>query len=153
MKIVGIDPGLSGALACIGRQTLLVRPMPVIKLTKGQDLDGAEIKNFLIMEQPNLVVIEQVNAMPGQGVTSMFNFGKSFGRLMGICEGLEIPYELVRPQAWKKSMGIGGDKSSAIQKAKQLFPAVSLLPTPRCKKDHDGMAEALLLAEYGRRFL
>ena len=97
--------------------------------------------------------IESVSAMPGQGVTSMFNFGKGFGWILGILDAYAVPYELVRPQKWKKEFSITSDKNTSIAVCKRLFPWVSLLPTERCRKDNDGMAEALLLAEYARRKL
>ena len=95
--------------------------------------------------------VEQVSAMPGQGVTSMFNFGKGFGWILGTLEAYSVPYELIRPQKWKKEFSVTSDKNTSIEVCKRLFPHVSLLPTERCKKDNDGMAEALLLAEYARR--
>ena len=97
--------------------------------------------------------VESVSAMPGQGVTSMFNFGKGFGWILGILDAYTVPYELVRPQKWKKEFSITSDKNTSIAVCKRLFPWVSLLPTERCRKDNDGMAEALLMAEYARRKL
>lgn len=97
-----------------------------------------------------MAVLEHVGAMPGQGVTSMFSFGENFGYLKGLLEAFEIPYELVRPQRWKKEFGISG-KNQSVEVCKRLFPGVSLRRTERCKKDHDGMAEALLMAEFARR--
>ena len=97
--------------------------------------------------------VEHVGAMPGQGVTSMFNFGQNFGYIKGLLEAFQIPYELVRPQKWKKEFGITGDKNSSIEVCKRLFPGVSLRRTERFRKDDDGMAEALLMAEYARRHL
>ncbi len=82
---------------------------------------------------------------------STFKFGINYGKLLGILRVYEIDTQLVSPQKWKKAMGVTKDKQPSINKAKELFPNVSLLPTPRCTKDHDGMAEALLIAEYGRR--
>nr|DAO72696.1 MAG TPA: HOLLIDAY JUNCTION RESOLVASE [Caudoviricetes sp.] len=91
--------------------------------------------------------------MPGQGVTSMFNFGQTFGWAQGVLEAMGISYELVQPQKWKKEFSITGDKNSSIMVCKRLFPGVSLLPAERCRKDNDGMAEALLMAEYAKRRL
>lgn len=90
--------------------------------------------------------------MPGQGVTSMFSFGENFGFIKGLLEAFGIPYELVRPQKWKKEFSIS-EKNQSVEVCKRLFPGESLKRTPRCKKDHDGMAEALLMAEYARRRL
>lgn len=91
--------------------------------------------------------------MPGQGVTSMFSFGLNFGWIQGMLTAYGIPFELVRPQKWKKEYSITGDKNTSIAVCKRLFPDVSLLPTERCRKESDGMAEALLMAEYARRKL
>ena len=97
--------------------------------------------------------LEHVGAMPGQGVTSMFSFGQNFGWIQGALQALSIPYELIRPQKWKKEFSITGDKNSSIAVCKRLFPEVSLLPSERSRKENDGMAEALLMAEYARRKL
>lgn len=95
--------------------------------------------------------LEHVGAMPGQGVTSMFSFGENFGFIKGLLAANELPYELVRPQKWKKEFGISG-KNQSVEVCKRLFPSVSLRRTEKCRKDHDGMAEALLMAEYARRY-
>lgn len=97
--------------------------------------------------------LERVGPMPKQGVTSMFKFGENFGFIQGLLTGRRISYELVTPQKWKKEFQITGDKNSSIAVCKRLFPNVSLRRTDRCKKDHDGIAEALLMAEYARRRL
>jgi crossover junction endodeoxyribonuclease RuvC len=81
----------------------------------------------------------------------MFNFGTSFGWLQGMLDALGISYELVRPQKWKKEFSCTSDKNTSIAVAKRLFPGVDLRRTERCTKDHDGKAEALLMAEYCRR--
>ena len=154
MIFVGIDPGNKGGIAIIANNGVYVFPMPTITSKGKESLDGQRIREILsAWQEGSLVFLEKVGAMPGQGVTSMFNFGQGFGMLKGILVGLEIPYELITPQAWKKAMlaGTVKDKGAAIIKAKQLFPSVDLRPTVRCKKDSDGMAEALLLAEYARR--
>ena len=91
--------------------------------------------------------------MPGQGVVSMFNFGQNFGFIQGVLKAYEIPFELVPPQKWKKEFSVTSDKNTSIEVAKRLFPGVNLKATEKCKKDHDGMAEALLMAEYARRHL
>jgi len=91
--------------------------------------------------------------MPGQGVTSMFKFGENFGFIRGLLHANKIPYELVTPKKWKKEFGVTSDKNTAIDVCRCLFPDVSLLRTERCTKAHDGMAEALLMAEYARRHM
>lgn len=81
----------------------------------------------------------------------MFHFGENFGFIQGVLMAYGIPYELVRPQKWKKAFSITGDKNTSIAVAQRLFQNVNLLPTERCRKPHDGMAESLLMAEYARR--
>ena len=96
-------------------------------------------------------VVEHVNAMPGQGVTSCFSFGQNFGFILGLLRAFVIPFELVRPQKWKKEFSCTSDKNTSIEVAQRLFPDVDLRRTPKCSKPHDGIAEALLMAEYARR--
>jgi crossover junction endodeoxyribonuclease RuvC len=91
--------------------------------------------------------------MPHQGVASSFNFGKSAGFIEGVLCALGIPYQLITPQRWKKEFTLNSDKQKSIDVCERLFPNVDLLPTPRCKVKSDGMAEALLMAEYARRNL
>lgn len=150
----GIDPGNKGAIAFVNdKGDACCIPMPVIKIKTKESIDGFAVKELLLDGKPLVVGLELVNAMPGQGVTSMFNFGKGSGLLEGILIGVSLPFELIRPQAWKKTMlsGTAKDKGAAIMKAKQLFPEVSLKRTERSRTDSDGMAEALLIAEYTRR--
>lgn len=110
------------------------------------------LRNLAETYRGNIVcAVESVSAMPGQGVTSMFNFGKGFGWILGTLEAYDVPYELIRPQKWKKEFSVTSDKNTSIAVCKRMFPHVSLLPTERCRKDNDGMAEALLIAEYARR--
>ena len=88
--------------------------------------------------------------MPGQGVTSMFHFGKSAGYIEGVLAALRIPCQLIAPQKWKRYYGLHSDKAESIVLCQQKYPDINLLPTPRCRKPSDGMAEALLIAGYGR---
>lgn len=147
---IGVDPGRDGAMAVIGLesdplvvpfdeeryQSLLLR----VTLATRNGMDGKA-----------LCVVEHVNAMPGQGVTSCFSFGQNFGFILGMLTAHCIPYELVRPQKWKKEFSCTSDKNSSIDVAKRLFPLVDLRRTPKCKGPHDGICEALLMAEYARR--
>ena len=98
-----------------------------------------------------------VRPMPKQGITSTFTTGMSFGLLQGVCVGLEVPVELVQARGWQKVMLAGmaqkDTKAASIKRCLELFPSVSLLATPRCKKPHDGMADALMIAEFGKRRL
>ena len=90
--------------------------------------------------------------MPKNGSVSMFHFGENFGWLQGMLEAYEIPYELVRPQKRKKEFSVTADKNTSIEVCKRLFPGVNLIP-PGCRKEHDGCAEACLLALYAKRRL
>lgn len=145
MIYIGIDPGKFGSLAWLDEEGAHVVPFDpreyIYLLFKISEKDGCKC------------CLEHVSAMPGQGVTGMFHFGENFGWIKGVLEAFGISYELVRPQKWKKEFSITGDKNSSIEVCKRLFPNVSLLPTDRCRKDNDGMAEALLMAEYARRRL
>lgn len=144
MIYIGIDPGKDGAMAVIARDRIGMIPF-----------DIAEYKNALdgLMGYGDgfRCCLERVNAMPGQGVTSMFKFGENFGFIQGLLTAYSIPYELVTPKKWKREFQITGDKNSSIAVCKRLFPEVNLRKTDRCRTDHDGMAEALLMAEYARR--
>lgn len=141
---VGIDPGKLGALVLLwedGREAIRLPFDPVAYRDALRILDPAS----------TLVVLEHVGAMPGQGVTSCFSFGENFGFIRGLLEAFRLPYELVRPQKWKREFSCTSDKNTSIEVARRLFPWFSLKRTPRCTKDDDGLAEALLMAEYGRR--
>ena len=83
----------------------------------------------------------------------MFHFGKAAGFIEGVLCALGIPFQLIPPQRWKKEYSLGSDKQQSVDACRGLFPNVSLLPTERCRKPSDGMAEALLMAEYARRRL
>lgn len=146
MIYIGIDPGKSGAMALIS--DLVERRV----LVPFDESVYAKVLRDLIPEETRAVV-EHVTAMPKQGVTSMFNFGQNFGFIKGLLEAYQIPYELVRPQKWKKEFSITGDKNSSVEVCKRLFPGVVLRRTERCRKDDDGLAEALMMAEYARRHL
>ena len=143
MIFVGIDPGLTGGIAIINEQQIEVYPYTPEKLIN-------ICKNFVNSNSSVLVAVEKVHAMPKQGVSSTFNFGMGFGRILGILEALNISYELVTPQSWKRYIGVTHNKQTSIKKAQFLYPDVSLLPTPRCRVPNDGMAEALLIAHYAK---
>lgn len=162
MIIAGVDPGFSGAIAIISNKgnIPIAFNVPLIKGVKGKkdEINEVELRKILSStydgESINHVFIESVHSMPKQGVSSMFRFGMSWGLVRGICGGLQIPYTLIPSQVWKKAiMGDvvkSGDKVKdkylSVVKVEELFPDVSL----PLKKDH-GKADAILLAEYGRR--
>ena len=143
---IGIDVGKSGGIALISDSRTQVFPYSdedLIKcLEKARDW-GDKVR----------VCVEKVGAMPGQGVVSMFNFGKSLGFIEGVLQAYGISYQLVPPQTWKKEFSLTGDKSNSIEVCRKLFPNINLLATNRSRKPHDGMAESLLMAEYARRRL
>lgn len=145
MYFIGIDPGKSGALMAINEKCAIVYACPY-----GRE----EYINALTHMSKYFnchCVVEHVSAMPKQGCVSMFNFGENFGFIRGVLEALKIPYELVRPQKWKRVFSCTSDKNTSIEVAKRLFPNAQLMRTDRCRKPDDGMAEALLMAEYARR--
>lgn len=149
MIYIGIDPGKNGGIAFIqtNQEELILYKNHVFE-------ESTLIRICKHFNPYNCkCVVEKVNAMPGQGVVSMFNFGQNFGFIQGVLKAYQIPFELVSPQKWKKEFSVTSDKNTSIEICKRLFPNVNLKATPRCKKDHDGMAEALLMAEYARRHL
>ena len=133
MKIIGIDPGLSGAIAILENnkiKELFEMPvMPEGKKNKRQ-LNSAQLvkllKDNFDKKEEISVVVEQVNAMPGQGVTSMFNFGQTFGAIKGVCAALGLPIFFVRPAKWKKHFElINSSKDASRTKAIEMYPAIS----------------------------
>ena len=150
---VGIDPGKKGAWAVLrtdgtGSRNVSVKVWDDQKFTE----DMRDIVSWTQRRSGNVFcVVEKVGAMPGQGVTSMFTFGKSCGYIEGVLRALEIPYQLVPPKTWKKEWSLTNDKNLSVETCRKLFPNVSLKPTERCRNDSDGMAEAVLMAEYARR--
>jgi crossover junction endodeoxyribonuclease RuvC len=144
----GIDPGLSGAIAFVSEEGIPVAmcDIPVLAIGKGRVLNGHEIKEILLRQKPCFVAIEKAQPMPKQGVVSTGNYMKSYGILIGMLVGLDIPYSEVPPQRWKKVMmpDMPKEKQSSVVRAFQMFPAISF---PR-KKDHN-KADALLIAVYG----
>ena len=100
-----------------------------------------------------IAAVEKVGAMPGNGSVSMFRFGQSYGFILGVLEGLGIPYQVVPPREWKKEFGLNSDKAKSIEVCHRLFPELNLKRTERCKTESDGLAESALICEWGRRHL
>jgi len=150
--IVGIDPGQTGGIAYIDAAsgTSDAIPMPLM----GKEIDGHELANALRGRSIDTVILEKVHAMPKQGVSSTFKFGMGFGLVIGVCEALSIPYRLVTPQAWKKAVlaGTTKDKDAAVSFVRRAYPSIDLTPG-RKRVPHDGMADAVCLAEYGRQLM
>jgi crossover junction endodeoxyribonuclease RuvC len=152
MRILGIDPGLTGGVALLrsvvdADMLAVTWPTPVIKIDKKNKLNVPAMVTIVMDAKPDHCFIEQVTAMPKQGVSSTFAFGMGYGIWLGILGTLQIPYTMVHSSRWKPAMGLRGQpKSASLLMVSQLFPSVSL---PRAKDE--GQAEALLIAEYGRR--
>ena len=153
MIIFGIDPGVSGAICVLKEGKILeVYEMPTMidgKKNKRQ-VNGAEVTNILLKDLDNKyktkVVVEHVTAMPGQGVTSMFNFGQSFGVLKGICAALKLPIYFVRPVKWKKHFNlIKTNKDASRTKVIEIFPYIS---SKISRKKDSNKADSILIAKY-----
>ncbi|EMV7410474.1 crossover junction endodeoxyribonuclease RuvC [Enterobacter soli] len=147
--ILGIDPGCSGALVLVTEQGGYIDhlAMPTIKVGTKSRVNGAAVAAWVRQYGITHAYLEQVGAMPGQGTASMFTFGHSAGVAEGILQGLNIPYTLVTPQAWKKSAGlIGSDKDAARSRAIQLYPELRALDA---KAKGQAIADALLIARFG----
>lgn len=145
---IGIDPGKNGGIAYTDTLNNVSGAEPYDNKALIDLCSYASRHN-----QDVMCCLEKVGARPGQGVVSMFSFGQSVGYIKGVLEAFRIPYQEITPQKWKKEFGLNSEKAASAEVCRKLFPDVSLLATPRCKKPHDGMAEALLMAEYARRKL
>ena len=153
MRIIGIDPGLSGALAILDDLKIFdIFDMPVMsegKKNKNQ-LNSAQLVNIIkkniLTDKETIIIVEQVSAMPGQGVTSMFNFGQTFGAIKGICASLNLPIFFVRPAKWKKHFDlINSSKDASRTKVIEMYPSIS----ERLSKKKDvNKADAILIARY-----
>ena len=155
MIIIGIDPGISGALCFFFNGNVIdVIDMPTMaegkknkKQVNGRQIfnEILNIKNKFASHKIN-VVVEQVSAMPGQGVTSMFNFGQSFGVIKGICSAMELPIFYVRPAKWKKYFNlINAEKDASRTKVIEMFPKIS---QKLSRKKDNNKADAILIAKY-----
>lgn len=148
-NILAIDPGKNGGLAYATSDFIEAIQMPLA----GDEVDFHSIAQYLIQNSITLCCMEKVGAMPGQGVTSMFNFGQTYGGIKGVCAALGVRLELVTPQKWKSVVlaGTPKDKDAAINYCRRVFPDISLLASPRSRKPHDGISDALCILEYARR--
>ena len=155
MLIIGIDPGISGSI-CFLEDGIIKDVLEMPTMTEGKknkkQVNGSQIYNEISFriktyENKNIkVVIEQVSAMPGQGVTSMFNFGQSFGILKGICSAMQLPTYFVRPAKWKKYFNlINSEKDASRTRAIEIFPYFS---SNLSKKKDSNKADAILIASY-----
>ena len=155
MRIIGIDPGLSGGIAILDDLKIFdIYDMPIMpegKKNKNQ-LNSAQLVNIikknLIPNGDTFLIVEQVSAMPGQGVTTMFNFGQTFGSIKGICAALNLPIFFVRPAKWKKHFDlINSSKDASRTKVIEMYPSIS---SRLSKKKDVNKADAILIARYFR---
>ena len=154
MLIIGIDPGISGSI-CFFEDGKIIEVIEMPVMTEGKknkkQVNGAQIYNEFLKrinkkDDEIRVVIEQVSAMPGQGVTSMFNFGQSYGILKGICSAMQLPMFFVRPAKWKKYFNlINSQKDASRTRAIEIFPYFS---TQLSKKKDSNKADAILIASF-----
>ena len=155
MLVIGIDPGISGSI-CFFNEGKIIDVVEMPTMTEGKknkkQVNGAQIFNEISerikrFDKRNIkVVIEQVSAMPGQGVTSMFNFGQSYGILKGICSAMQLPMYFVRPAKWKKYFNlINSEKDASRTRAIEIFPYFS---SQLSKKKDSNKADAMLIANY-----
>ena len=155
MLIIGIDPGISGSI-CFFKEGKILDVIEMPTMTEGKknkkQVNGSQIYNEILkrvnkFEKNDIrVVVEQVSAMPGQGVTSMFNFGQSFGILKGICSAMQLPIYFVRPAKWKKYFNlINSEKDASRARAIEIFPYFS---SRLAKKKDSNKADAILIASF-----
>ena len=155
MLIIGIDPGISGSI-CFFQDGKIIDVVEMPTMTEGKknkkQVNGSQIFNEISEKIKKLdkeeikVVIEQVSAMPGQGVTSMFNFGQSFGILKGICSAMQLPMYFVRPAKWKKYFNlINSEKDASRTRAIEIFPYFS---GQLSRKKDSNKADAILIASF-----
>ena len=155
MLIIGIDPGISGSI-CFFQDGKIIDVVEMPTMTEGKknkkQVNGSQIFNEIFLRTKSInkenvkVVIEQVSAMPGQGVTSMFNFGQSFGILKGICSAMQLPMYFVRPAKWKKYFNlINSEKDASRTKAIEIFPHFS---SNLARKKDSNKADAILIASF-----
>ena len=155
MYIIGIDPGISGAISFFengGVKEVIEMPTMVDGKKNKKQVNGNQVYNEFrnriqkIPREKIYVVVEQVSAMPGQGVTSMFNFGQSFGVIKGICSAMQLPIIFVRPAKWKKYFNlINTEKDASRTKVIEIFPYIS---TKLSKKKDANKADAILIASF-----
>ncbi len=155
MLIIGIDPGISGSI-CFFKDGKILDVIDMPTMTEGKknkkQVNGSQIYNEILKRVNKLetndirVIVEQVSAMPGQGVTSMFNFGQSFGILKGICSAMQLPIYFVRPAKWKKYFNlINSEKDASRTRAIEIFPNFS---SQLSKKKDSNKADAILIASF-----
>ena len=155
MLIIGIDPGITGSI-CFFEDGKILDVVEMPTMTEGKknkrQVNGSQVYNEILKRIKQVdkkdikVIIEQVSAMPGQGVTSMFNFGQSYGILKGMCSAMQLPMYFVRPAKWKKYFSlINTEKDASRTKAIEIFPYFS---SNLSKKKDSNKADAILISSY-----
>lgn len=151
MTTVGVDPGFSGAIGIVGDDGYVeVHDMPVLGEGAQKFVDGYVLREILLGANPRRIVIEQVSARPGQGVSTMFRFGAAYGAVVAIATSIGCPVSFVTPVKWKRKMGL-------VNSSKEASRALAIRTFPHARdrlkrKKDDGRAEGLLLADYGRQY-
>ena len=152
MIILGIDPGLAGALAFLDTNTgiIAVEDMPTVTVMRNRrekrEVSPQLVAAMVVKRHVEAAYLEKGNAMAGQGVSSVFSFGRSAGIIEGVLAAFDIPFTLVTPQAWQKAMAVRDGKDGSRERAMQLFPASAELFQ---RKKDDGRSDASLIAKYG----
>jgi Holliday junction resolvasome RuvABC endonuclease subunit len=156
-RILGVDPGIRGGLAVVlvnsgnGAQLLDAIDIPTVGTAAKERVDAIVLRQWVLSHRPDHCLIERAQAMPKQGASSGFKYGRAVGAIEATIAGCEVPLTIVEPTAWKKFHQLrGGDKESSRQRALQLFPTAHSFFARRL--DH-GRAESALLAVYGARVL
>jgi len=155
MLVIGIDPGISGSI-CFFKDGEIIDVVEMPIMTEGKknkkQVNGSQIYNEILERTKKIdkkdikVKIEQVSAMPGQGVTSMFNFGQSYGILKGICSAMQLPMYFVRPAKWKKYFNlINSEKDASRTRAIEIFPYFS---GQLSRKKDSNKADAILISSF-----
>jgi len=155
--VMGIDPGLTGGIVVLGIEDEVIEKqvMPI----KEKFIDLEKLRQLLIIykEFGIKIYLEKVHSMPKQGVASSFKFGRIFGAIEAMLAGLQMEYFLVTPQEWQKVIHkdmdrkkIPNPKDRSYLACMNLFPTINLCATPRCRKPHKGLIDALLIAKYGK---
>lgn len=150
MTVVGVDPGLSGALVAVeGSRVVSLLDMPTIPIGTKRKVDAYAIVSWLTELGPvDHVVLEDVGTMPGQGIVSAFNFGLGVGVIQGVLTSLARPWSTVRPQVWTRVLGVGADKGVHRLHAQRLFPESADLFS---RVKDDGRADGALMAHWWSR--
>lgn len=152
MHILGVDPGASGALVIYNttHHNLTVYDMPTVHVKRGarvvNQVSASLVAGIMTAHKINYVFCEKVGAMPGQGVSSMFAFGRAAGIIEGVAAGIGLPFTLITPQEWQRGMHVIGGKDGSRSRAAEFFPHHAM---EFARKKDDGRADAALIAAYG----